>query len=115
MSYATVNSFRAKKLSEFHTDAVAGCGHKTRYVDCRTMRMAGVLGVLLSVVLVLPLPLVNVPCGIALVLLSLGGLYEDGLFLILGFVAGFASLGLTAAVVIFSLRVGKQILLFWHF
>ncbi|OOG55390.1 hypothetical protein B0E49_08035 [Polaromonas sp. C04] len=86
-----------------------------RYVDGCTLRMAGVLGVLLSVVLVLPLPLVNVPCGIALVLLSLGGLYKDGLFSILGFVAGFASLGLTAAVVIFSFRVGKQILLFWHF
>ncbi|MFC6280965.1 MULTISPECIES: exopolysaccharide biosynthesis protein [Polaromonas] len=86
-----------------------------RYVGCGAIRVAGFLGILLSAVLVLPLPLVNVPCGIALVLLSLGNLYKDGLFSILGFITGFASLGLAAGVVIFSWRIGHQILLSWRF
>lgn len=63
------------------------------------MRLAGGMGCLLAILLVLPLPLVNIPIGVALSLLSFGGLRGDGLAVLLGFVAGTASLALAAGVV----------------
>ncbi|MES2190950.1 MAG: exopolysaccharide biosynthesis protein [Pseudomonadota bacterium] len=75
------------------------------YAGPFAMRVAGGIGVLVSVILILPLPLVNVPCGVALVLVSLGCLYKDGLFTILGCVAGFASLILAVVVVVLSWHI----------
>ena len=63
------------------------------------MRFAGGLGCVLAMLLTLPLPLVNMPIGMALSLLSFGGLHGDGLVVLLGFVAGFVSLVLAAGVI----------------
>ena len=62
------------------------------------MRLAGGLGCVLAVLLVLPLPLVNIPIGMTLSLLSFGGLRGDGLAVLLGFAAGIASLALAGSV-----------------
>ncbi|MET3494434.1 exopolysaccharide biosynthesis protein [Variovorax boronicumulans] len=62
------------------------------------MRCAGGLGCVLAVLLVLPLPLVNIPIGMTLSLLSFGGLRGDGLAVLLGFAAGIASLALAGSV-----------------
>ena len=50
------------------------------------------MAALLAFVLILPLPLVNDPVGVALVCLSLGVLRKDGLLIALGFVVGVLSL-----------------------
>jgi hypothetical protein len=47
---------------------------------------------------VLPLPLVNIPIGISLSLMSFGRLCSDGLLVLLGFAVGIASLGLAVSV-----------------
>jgi hypothetical protein len=62
------------------------------------MRLAGGLGCVLALLLVLPLPLVNIPIGMTLSLLSFGGLRGDGLAVVLGFAAGIASLALAGSV-----------------
>lgn len=62
------------------------------------MRAAGGLGCMLALLLVLPLPLVNIPIGVTLSLLSFGGLRGDGLAVLLGFAAGLATLALAASV-----------------
>lgn len=62
------------------------------------MRLAGGLGCVLAMLLVLPLPLVNIPIGMTLSLLSFGGLRGDGLAVLLGFASGIASLALTGGV-----------------
>lgn len=62
------------------------------------MRAAGGLGCMLALLLVLPLPLVNIPIGVTLSLLSFGGLRGDGLAVLLGFAAGIATLALAASV-----------------
>jgi len=62
------------------------------------MRLAGGLGCVLALLLVLPLPLVNIPIGMTLSLLSFGGLRGDGLAVLLGFAAGVASLALAGSV-----------------
>lgn len=61
-------------------------------------RLAGGLGCVLAVLLVLPLPLVNIPIGMTLSLLSFGRLQGDGLAVLLGFAAGIASLALAGSV-----------------
>ena len=73
-------------------------------------RAAAATGVLLSVILVLPLPLVNVPAGIALVLFSLGALRRDGVLLILGFISAIGCLAIASGVLIVLWRVGDQLL-----
>lgn len=77
-------------------------------VDARSLQLAGVLGVVLSAVLVLPLPLVNVPIGLALVLLSLGGLHRDGLLVVLGVATGVGSLAFAVGVVFGLVQFGNQ-------
>jgi len=59
--------------------------------------MSSVLGAPL-LLLILPLPLVNIPIGMTLSLLSFGGLRGDGLAVLLGFAAGIASLSLAGSV-----------------
>lgn len=61
-------------------------------------QIAGGLGCVLAVLLVLPLPLVNIPIGMTLSLLSFGRLRGDGLVVLLGLAAGIASLGLAGGV-----------------
>ncbi|VTU21937.1 exopolysaccharide biosynthesis protein [Variovorax sp. PBL-E5] len=80
------------------------------FAGASALRLAGVMGVILSAVLVLPLPLVNVPSGIALVLFALGGLRRDGVLMLLGFVAALASVIVATVVVIGMWRIGGQLL-----
>ena len=63
------------------------------------MRIASAFGVLIAIILVLPLPLVNIPAALTLVLLSFGALRGDGRFVIAGYALGLATLLLAAAVV----------------
>jgi hypothetical protein len=63
------------------------------------IRLAGVLGCVLAVLLVLPFPLVNIPSGVTLSLLSFGVLRGDGAAVLLGFACGVATLALAAGVV----------------
>lgn len=67
------------------------------FVGAPARRLAGGLGCVLAVLLLLPVPLVGVPIGLALSLLSLGILRGDGLLALWGFCAGALSLVLTAA------------------
>ncbi len=47
----------------------------------------------------LPFPLVNIPSGVTLSLLSFGGLRGDGAAVLLGFACGVATLALATGVV----------------
>jgi hypothetical protein len=80
------------------------------FAGAAVQRAAAATGVLLSVILVLPLPLVNVPAGIALVLFSLGALRRDGVLLILGFISAIGCLAIACGVLIVLWRVGDQLL-----
>lgn len=62
------------------------------------MRLAGGLGCVLAILLMLPLPLVNIPIGVTLSLVAFGGLRGDGLAVLLGFACGIASIALTGGV-----------------
>lgn len=84
--------------------ALATWGRASRCARCSAFcgplatRFAGGFGWVLAVLLVLPLPLVNIPIGIALSLMSFGRLCSDGLLVLLGFAVGIASLGLAVSV-----------------
>jgi len=62
------------------------------------MRLAGGLGCVLTILLMLPLPLVNIPIGVTLSLMAFGGLRGDGLVVLLGFACGVVSIALTCSV-----------------
>lgn len=62
------------------------------------MRLAGGLGCVLAILLMLPLPLVNIPIGVTLSLVAFGSLRGDGLAVLLGFACGIASIALTGGV-----------------
>ncbi len=55
-------------------------------------RLLGVFALLLSIILVLPIPLGNVPPAAALCLIALGLLAADGIFIAAGILAGSVSL-----------------------
>lgn len=72
-------------------------------------RLMGLLGVVLSIVLILPIPLGNVPPAVALCILSLGLLERDGVAVALGLVGGVASVVLASGVII---AIAKAVSLF---
>jgi hypothetical protein len=61
-------------------------------------RLVGIICFLLAVVLVLPIPLGNMPPGLAISAFGLGLLYKDGLAVLAGFIATAASLVIVALV-----------------
>jgi hypothetical protein len=63
-------------------------------------RIVGVLGLVLSIVLVLPIPLGNMAPATALCLISLGLLAADGIFILVGIAAGMVSLLIAGSVVV---------------
>jgi hypothetical protein len=79
------------------------------FAGTAVQRIAAALSVLLSVILVLPLPLVNVPAGIALVLFSFGTMRRDGALLALGFLAAAGCIGIAFGVVIGLYRLGSHV------
>jgi hypothetical protein len=62
-------------------------------------RWLGAFCLLLAVVLVLPIPLGNLPPAVAVTLVALGLIEKDGIFVALGLVVGAGSLALVAGVV----------------
>jgi hypothetical protein len=62
-------------------------------------RLLGVFALWLSIILVLPIPLGNVPPATALCLIALGLLAADGIFIAAGILAGFVSLFIVWGVV----------------
>ena len=72
-------------------------------------RAMGLLGVVLSVVLILPIPLGNVPPAVAFCVLSLGLLERDGVAVAIGFIGGVASVVLASGVI---LAIAKAVSLF---
>jgi hypothetical protein len=75
-------------------------------------RLMGLLCVVLSLVLILPIPLGNVPPAAALCVLSLGLLERDGVAVALGMIGGVASIVLASGVIMalvkaVSLFVGR--------
>ncbi|MEJ8826541.1 exopolysaccharide biosynthesis protein [Variovorax humicola] len=85
------------------------------FAGARAVRFAGGLGIVLSMVLILPLPLVNVPIGVALVLMALGGLRADGLLMALGMTAGVGSLAFSAIVIAGLVKIGSHVVAPLHF
>lgn len=63
-------------------------------------RAVGVLALVLAIVLVLPIPLGNMPPASALCIMALGLMAADGLFIMIGIVAGFLSLMIAGSVVL---------------
>lgn len=59
-------------------------------------RLIGLLGVVLSTIIFLPVPFGNVVPGIALVLMSVGLLARDGLMVIAGWIVGMAGLAIAS-------------------
>jgi hypothetical protein len=90
-----------ERISRPRWPALAGVG---------TQRAAAAMAVVLSFILVLPLPLVNVPAGISLVLFALGSLRRDGALLALGFLASAVCLAITSVVLLGLWRLGDQLL-----
>lgn len=62
-------------------------------------RVMGVLCVVLSAVLILPIPLGNVPPGLAICIMSLGLLERDGVAVACGLLGGVASIALASGVI----------------
>jgi hypothetical protein len=62
-------------------------------------RMIGLLALVLSIVLVLPIPFGNMPPAAALCLLALGLLGDDGIFILIGLTVGIGSLVIAWTVV----------------
>ncbi|MDM0116376.1 exopolysaccharide biosynthesis protein [Variovorax sp. J22R133] len=88
------------RMQAFHARRLAGM--HVRWPALATgaaTRIASAFGVLIAIVLVLPLPLVNIPAALTLVLLSFGALRGDGRFVLAGYALGLATLLLAAAVV----------------
>ncbi len=69
-------------------------------------RLLGILWLILSFVLVLPIPLGNMPPAASLCLMALGLLAADGVFIILGVVAAIAALVLASSVVLGAVAAG---------
>jgi hypothetical protein len=67
-------------------------------------KMTGLLIVLLAIVVAIPFPLSNYPPAFAMLLLSLGLLVRDGLFILLGFLSGLIALifGFTVFNIVFA-------------
>jgi hypothetical protein len=82
-------------------------GFLTSYV---AERLLGTLWLILAIVLVLPIPLGNMPPAASLCIMALGLLAADGVFIILGVVAAFASLLLASSVVYGALAAGSAFL-----
>ncbi len=61
-------------------------------------RVVGVLGILLSAIIMLPIPLGNMMPAIALIIFSLGFIGRDGAWIL----AGFVMVGMSAAVLFFA-------------
>jgi hypothetical protein len=64
--------------------------------DSRVQRANGILVALMGVLLALPLPIpfTNIPAAIPILLIGLGLLEDDGLFIIFGYAASFLAIGL---------------------
>ncbi|RWX76133.1 exopolysaccharide biosynthesis protein [Neorhizobium lilium] len=69
-------------------------------------RLLGTLWLILAIVLVLPIPLGNMPPAVSLCIMALGLLAADGIFIILGVLAAIASLVLASSVVFGVLAAG---------
>jgi hypothetical protein len=69
-------------------------------------RLLGILWLILSIVLVLPIPLGNMPPAASLCIMALGLLAVDGVFILLGILAAAASLVLASSVVYGALAAG---------
>jgi hypothetical protein len=67
------------------------------FADARSRRIIGVVGVILGIALVLPIPLIgNIPLGIPICILGLGLVERDGGIILAGYVATAAGLAITA-------------------
>jgi hypothetical protein len=67
------------------------------FADARSRRIIGVVGVVLGIALVLPIPLIgNIPLGIPICILGLGLVERDGGIILAGYVATAAGLAITA-------------------
>jgi hypothetical protein len=68
------------------------------FADARSRRIIGVVGVLLGLALVLPIPIIgNIPLGIPICVLGLGLVERDGIIIIAGYVTAFLGLAVTGA------------------
>ncbi len=72
-----------------------------------SLRLIGAYIIFMSIVLLLPIPFTNLAVGMSIVLVALGLLIEDGLFIILGFVWGFFAL----LFCIFLILLGKALMI----
>ena len=69
-------------------------------------RLLGILWLILSIVLVLPIPFGNMPPAASLCIMALGLLAADGVFILLGILAAAASLVVASSVVYGALAAG---------
>jgi hypothetical protein len=68
------------------------------FADARSRRIIGVVGVILGLALVLPIPIIgNIPLGIPICVLGLGLVERDGVIIIAGYVTAFLGLAVTGA------------------
>ena len=74
------------------------------------MRLVGIVVTCLAVVLILPVPLINVPPAIALFLFALGILERDGLLLFLALVASLLAISAGIVMAAYSLGAVLQLL-----
>ena len=75
------------------------------------LRVTGVFCVLLSVILILPIPLGNIPPAACMCLLALAAVARDGLWMVLGWIASVLCIVLLAGVTIATLNLIAQFLL----
>jgi hypothetical protein len=68
------------------------------FADARSRRIIGVVGVILGLALVLPIPIIgNIPLGIPICILGLGLVERDGIIILAGYVTAFLGLAVTGA------------------
>jgi hypothetical protein len=67
------------------------------FADARSRRIIGVVGVILGLALVLPIPIIgNIPLGIPICILGLGLVERDGAIILAGYAATALGLAITA-------------------
>lgn len=84
--------------------------------DVRMHRVSGILIALMGTLLALPLPIpfTNIPAALPVLLLGLGLLEDDGLFVIFGYAASFFALGIFVALFWFGGVGLDHIIKAWH-
>jgi hypothetical protein len=73
-------------------------------------RMAGILGMVLALILLLPIPLGNAPPALAISVLAAGFLRRDGVWVLAGTAIGTASIAIAWKVVSLAFRAGAGLL-----